>query len=178
MEKLRCISRVEMTSSSRCAGKLALVTVEERGIGLGTDEALHKHGAKVIALSKNEENMLNLRKDYSEITTVPVNVGDWKATKDAIECLSTSAIQMLTEVPACELGPQRIRVNGINPGTVNTDMLKMYGEEGISLITERTPLGRIGKDSETVNGILYLLSDESSYENGHSLVIDGFVIKS
>ncbi|KAK3606727.1 hypothetical protein CHS0354_033078 [Potamilus streckersoni] len=255
MEKLRCIRSVEMTSSSRFAGKVALVTGAGRGIGRGAAEALYKHGAKVIALSKNEENLRNLKKDYPEITTVQVNVGDWKATKAAIEglptvdllvnnagvlkicpildiseedfslildvnlkgylnvaqvvarkliaekrtgtivnvssiaatkpiagvgayCISKSGIQMLTEVLSRELGPQGIRVNGINPGAVNTDMLKEYGEEGTRIITEQTPLGRVGEVSEIVNGILFLLSDESSYMNGHSLVVDGGFIKS
>ncbi|KAL3890816.1 hypothetical protein ACJMK2_003093 [Sinanodonta woodiana] len=239
-----------MASTSRFAGKVALVTGAGRGIGRGTAEALHEHGAKVIALDIIQENLQNLQNKYPEIMTVQVNLENWKATKDVIEslptvdclvnnagvmklgsildtseedinfildvnlkaylnvaqvvgrkliaekrrgtfvnvasvaankplassgayCLSKSGVQMLTEVLACELGPYGIRVNGINPGLVNTDIGNLFGEEGKRIVSARTPLGRIGEVSDVVNGILFLLSEESSYMNGHSLVVDG-----
>ena len=78
---------------------------------------------------------------------------------------------------ARELAPKKIRVNSINPGMVNTQLIKngAISEEQHQKDMEKYPLGRYGEPDEIAHGIIYLLSDASSWVTGHSLVIDGGV---
>lgn len=80
---------------------------------------------------------------------------------------------------ACQqLGGSGIRVNAICPGLIETGMTRtMYdaarerGQE--RRIGELNPLRRGGQPIEIARAALFLASDESSYVNGHALVVDG-----
>jgi 3alpha(or 20beta)-hydroxysteroid dehydrogenase len=76
---------------------------------------------------------------------------------------------------ARELGPLGIRVNSVHPGGVETPMNS--GPDFAALDREswfgRMAIPRIGQPSEIADALLYLVSDESSYVTGTSLVIDG-----
>jgi 3alpha(or 20beta)-hydroxysteroid dehydrogenase len=76
---------------------------------------------------------------------------------------------------ARELGPLGIRVNSVHPGGVETAMNS--GPDFAALDREswfgRMAIPRIGQPGEIADALLYLVSDESSYVTGTSLVIDG-----
>lgn len=76
---------------------------------------------------------------------------------------------------AKELAPKGIRVNSVNPGMVNTPLIGggSISEEQYKADVERYPLKRYGEPEDIANGIIYLLSDASSWVTGHALVIDG-----
>ena len=76
---------------------------------------------------------------------------------------------------ARELSVKKIRVNSVNPGMVNTKLIQdgAISEEQLELDMERYPLKRYGDPQDIAWGIIYLLSDASSWVTGHSLVIDG-----
>lgn len=76
---------------------------------------------------------------------------------------------------AKELAPKCIRVNSVNPGMVNTPLIGggSISEEQYKADMERYPLKRYGEPEDIAYGIIYLLSDASSWVTGHSLVIDG-----
>ena len=78
---------------------------------------------------------------------------------------------------AKELAPKKIRVNSVNPGMVNTQLITsgIISEEQYKLDMERYPLKRYGEPEEIAWGIIYLLSEASAWTTGHSLVIDGGV---
>jgi NAD(P)-dependent dehydrogenase (short-subunit alcohol dehydrogenase family) len=83
-----------------------------------------------------------------------------------------AALIHLTKVLASELAP-RVRVNGIAPGLVKTDMARALWEEHEELIAERMPVGRLGEPADIANGVLFLASDLASWITGHTLVVDG-----
>jgi NAD(P)-dependent dehydrogenase (short-subunit alcohol dehydrogenase family) len=85
---------------------------------------------------------------------------------------SKAALIHLTKVLASELGP-RIRVNGIAPGLVKTDMARALWEPHEEAIARRTPAGRLGEPADIANGVLFLASDLASWITGHTLVVDG-----
>lgn len=76
---------------------------------------------------------------------------------------------------AKELAPKGIRVNSVNPGMVNTPLIGggSISEEQYKADMERYPLKRYGEPQDIAYGIIYLLSDASSWVTGHALVIDG-----
>lgn len=92
-------------------------------------------------------------------------VATYSATKAAIDGLTRSL--------ARELGHLNIRVNSIAPGYFESDMVSDLTKEQKNRIERRTPLGRLAKINEIVDGIMFMLSSEASFITGQTLVIDG-----
>lgn len=88
---------------------------------------------------------------------------------------SKAALNSTMKYCAKELAPKKIRVNAVNPGMVNTGMIQdgRFTEEQLALNMEKYPLKRYGEPLDIALGVVYLLSDASSWVTGHSLVIDG-----
>lgn len=88
---------------------------------------------------------------------------------------SKAALNSTMKFCAKELATKKIRVNSVNPGMVNTKLIQggTISEEQHKLDMEKYPLKRYGEPEEIAYGIIYLLSDASSWVTGHSLVIDG-----
>ncbi|MGB2305145.1 MAG: SDR family NAD(P)-dependent oxidoreductase [Flavobacteriaceae bacterium] len=80
----------------------------------------------------------------------------------------------LTKTAALEYGRHNIRVNGICPSFLETEIIEPIPDKVLDFVkNHRTPLKRLGKPEEAANAIVWLLSDKASFVNGHSLVIDG-----
>lgn len=88
---------------------------------------------------------------------------------------SKAALNSTMKFCAKELATKKIRVNSVNPGMVNTKLIQggAISEEQHKLDMEKYPLKRYGEPEEIAYGIIYLLSNASSWVTGHSLVIDG-----
>lgn len=91
-----------------------------------------------------------------------------------------AAVVNLTKAMALEYGPLGILVNAVAPGstlTRGTEALfygrdGAYNEKAASLVSHIS-VGRPGTSAEIANGVVFLLSGEASYVNGHVLTIDG-----
>ena len=79
----------------------------------------------------------------------------------------------LTRSLAMELAPSGIRVNCVAPGVIETDMVKVLGEEALKDLAEQTPLGRLGKPEDIAAAVAYLASDKASFVTGQVLAVDG-----
>ena len=90
---------------------------------------------------------------------------------------SKAAIHSMMQTCAKELAPKKIRVNSVNPGMVNTHLIEELGisSEQLASDMQNYPLKRFGEPEDIAYGIIYLLSDASSWVTGHALVIDGGV---
>jgi len=91
---------------------------------------------------------------------------------------SKSGVISLVEVAATQLCGAGIRVNAICPGLIETGMTRGIYETARAsgkeaLIGHLNPLKRGGEPDEIARAALFLASDESSYVNGHALVVDG-----
>ena len=82
----------------------------------------------------------------------------------------------LTKTAALEFAQKNIRVNCVCPGVIQTPMVaRLMDGGGMNENDMRAgePVGRFGQPQEIGEGVLWLLSDASSFVTGHSLVIDG-----
>ncbi|HWT34000.1 MAG TPA: SDR family oxidoreductase [Microbacterium sp.] len=94
-------------------------------------------------------------------------------------CASKGAVVNMTRALAIDHGPQGIRVNSVNPGDVDTGMLRdearQLGQDQAGFLAEAAerPLNRMGQPREIAAAVVWLASDESSYVTGAALVVDG-----
>ena len=90
---------------------------------------------------------------------------------------SKAALNSTMRFCARELATKKIRVNCVNPGMVNTKLIQggIISDEQHKLDMENYPLKRYGEPEDIAYGIIYLLSNASSWVTGHSLIIDGGV---
>src|SRR6185503_4645735 len=104
----------------------------------------------------------------------------------AVYGVSKAGVRQLAKVAALEGAPDRIRVNAILPGGVETpiwremvffkDLVAAHGSEAAAfeaMAKMATPLGRYAKAEEVAAQIVHLLSDESAMITGAALVMDG-----
>lgn len=90
--------------------------------------------------------------------------------------VSKGAINQLTKVMSLNLIPYGIRVNGIGPGTILTELARqavMSSPEARHTILSRTPMGRCGEPEEVASIAVFLASDDASYMTGQTLYVDG-----
>ena len=94
-------------------------------------------------------------------------------------CASKGAVVNMTRALAIDHGAAGIRVNSVNPGDVNTGMLRdearQLSQDADAFLAEAAdrPLGRMGQPEEVAAAVVWLASDDSSYVTGSALVVDG-----
>ena len=87
---------------------------------------------------------------------------------------SKGAIDTLTIGLAREVAQQGIRVNGIRPGIIETDIHASGGNPTRAADLGHTvPMGRAGKPEEVAEAVLWLASDKASYVTGSTLNVSG-----
>ena len=91
---------------------------------------------------------------------------------------SKGVVRTFTKCAAMQYAGDRIRVNSVHPGFVDTPMTAPIHADPV-LAAQRlaeTPLGRFGQPYDIAMGCLYLASDEAGWVTGTELVIDGGMI--
>lgn len=89
--------------------------------------------------------------------------------------VTKSAVDHLVALAADELGPSNVRVNGIRPGLIRTDLVTaILDDETLSAdYRVSTPLPRIGEVDDIAAMSAFLLSDHASWVTGQVLNVDG-----
>ncbi|GAB5453758.1 MAG: SDR family oxidoreductase [Halioglobus sp.] len=88
--------------------------------------------------------------------------------------VSKAAIDELTRTAAAELGQFNIRVNGIRPGFIQTEVLmSTCGEANVALAEQQTALGRLGSEQDVARAALYFASQQSEWVTGQLLAVCG-----
>lgn len=91
---------------------------------------------------------------------------DYAASKGAIDALTVGL--------AKEVAGEGIRVNGVRPGVIYTDIHASGGEPGrVDRVKDAVPMKRGGDAEEVAQAILWLLSDEASYVTGTFVDVTG-----
>lgn len=86
---------------------------------------------------------------------------------------SKGALQNLTASLSRELSSRRIRVNGVAPGFVQTQMTGGMPSAETQRMTDQIPMGRFARPEEIADAIEFLISDKASYITGASLDVNG-----
>ncbi|MBT2623431.1 SDR family oxidoreductase [Chryseobacterium sp. ISL-6] len=96
----------------------------------------------------------------------------------SIYSAAKSAVQSFIKTFATELTERRIRVNGVSPGHIKTNIFNNTGlnkeqiEEAVQNIIPTIPFKRQGEPSEIANTVLFLASEEASYIHGAEIKVD------
>ena len=87
--------------------------------------------------------------------------------------VSKAALIPMTKSMARELGKDNIRVNAIAPGPINTDALAGLPAEVIERLKSQMCIPKIGEPEDLVGALLFLVSDQSGWMSGQTIVVDG-----
>jgi glucose 1-dehydrogenase len=88
---------------------------------------------------------------------------------------STGAVMPMMKSPAQEVAPRGIRVNGIAPGAVQTQINRPAWEtpEALRRLLTPIPYGRIGRSEDVAEAAVWLASDASDHVTGTGPFVDG-----
>jgi NAD(P)-dependent dehydrogenase (short-subunit alcohol dehydrogenase family) len=86
---------------------------------------------------------------------------------------SKAGLDAMIRALALEAGAHGIRINNINPGVIDTPMLRAHGAEIIPPLAARAALGRIGTPGDIADVAVWLCTDEARFITGQSILVDG-----
>lgn len=166
----------EISGVVLCAGKAVLLPLQFCD-GEKFRDVFNVNFFAPVELLRLLSKKKKLQKGGSVVFVSSVGGNNIFATGNAVYGASKAAVNSVMRFYANELAPKKIRVNSVNPGRVNTKLIKSgkLSEEQEAADIAKYPLKRYGEPVEIALGIIYLLSDASAWVTGHSLVIDGGV---
>jgi NAD(P)-dependent dehydrogenase (short-subunit alcohol dehydrogenase family) len=129
-----------------------IYAVNLRGVFLGI-----KHAARAMTLGGSIVNVASA----AGVAGSPM-LGPYGATK--------AGVIQLTQTAALELASQKIRVNAICPGWVETPLVEPLDHK---ILLRQIPLGRMGQPEEVASLVVYLASDAASFVTGSIFRADG-----
>jgi NAD(P)-dependent dehydrogenase (short-subunit alcohol dehydrogenase family) len=151
------------------------------------DHAIAVHVRSVLAGMKHAVRVM-MRQESGSIINMASIVGIRAGVGGLTYSTAKAAVRHLTRCAAVELGEHGIRVNSLSPGPVGTGI---FGKgaglgDGIAdaevevartvfaeILPAVQPLRRMGTGADVAHAALFLASEDSSFVNGHDLVVDG-----
>jgi dihydroanticapsin dehydrogenase len=118
-------------------------------------------------LQKTSGTIINISSDAGLKAYQGFNADAYSASK--------AALILLTKCWALEYAKDKIRVNCICPGVVDTDMTKSFlkTQKDKEFMDNEHPIGRIGQPEEIAKAVMYFASDDASWTTGAILAVDG-----
>jgi NAD(P)-dependent dehydrogenase (short-subunit alcohol dehydrogenase family) len=115
------------------------------------------------------------RNNYGKIVNIASIAGFVGFPSSALHSATKGALVAITRDLALNYAKYRINVNAIAPGIIETPMTAdiLQNEAERTALLRNIPYGRIGRPADIANGVAFLLSDDSEYITGQTLVIDG-----
>eukprot|EP00456_Euglypha_rotunda_P014706 TRINITY_DN1465_c1_g1_i14.p1 TRINITY_DN1465_c1_g1~~TRINITY_DN1465_c1_g1_i14.p1 ORF type:complete len:251 (+),score=61.61 TRINITY_DN1465_c1_g1_i14:1686-2438(+) len=143
-----------------------------------TPEHFHKQfDLNVLGLLlASKEAVKHFGNDGGNIVNISSVVATLASPNGSVYSATKAAVDAITRSLAHELGPNKIRVNSINPGMVETEGVKSSGigeSEMRKQIEAQTPLGRIGQPQDIAPAAVFLASDDSAWITGETFYISG-----
>ncbi|NEQ44464.1 MAG: SDR family oxidoreductase [Leptolyngbya sp. SIOISBB] len=114
---------------------------------------------------------------------VIVNTSSWLAkgglAGSTIYSASKGGLDGMVRPVAVEYASRNIRINNINPGIIDTEMFRRFGNPEdphdalVKAFTNHIPVKRLGRAEEVAETVLWLCSDAASYITGQTIAVDG-----
>jgi len=125
-----------------------------------------KHGARLMIKAGRGGSIINA----GSPTGLTMCGAGWHAYAS-----SKAGVMGLTRVMAADLAKYGIRVNGIVPGTIETNLTRVLTQNPVERkrLEALHPIGRIGTPEDMVGIAVFLASDESSFATGAHFHVDG-----
>jgi len=127
-----------------------------------------KHGSELMKLNKGG-SIINIASVYGIVSGDPRIYTDCKRNTSEVYGASKAAIIHMTKYFAVHLAKYNIRVNSISPGGIFNNQ----GDNFVKNYSYKTPMNRMGDETELAETALFLSSDASSYITGQNIVVDG-----
>lgn len=183
--------RADVTSPEQVAGM-----VQDATGALGPIDLL-VNNAGVFHLLSHQETTLDVWRKTLDVNMTGAYLVTWAVKQSMIErgfgrivniasiaglrarpmsiayAASKAGLIGLTKSAAEAFAPHNIRVNAIAPGLIDTEILSGVSLERLDAIVDSTPLGRIGRSDDVADAALFLLSEQSSFMTGQTLVVCG-----
>jgi len=152
-----------------------------KGFEASVEEWQHSLGVNVIGTALVTKYAIEHMKKKGGAIVILGSISSFLAQPDFFAYSATKAAMLqLARNMAMDLGPHKIRVNAVCPGSIITaasyrhmEKVGMTLEEFDAQEGAKTFVGRAGKPREVAAAILFLVSDEASYITGSHLMVDG-----
>jgi 3-oxoacyl-[acyl-carrier protein] reductase len=145
-----------------------------------TEEHFNKHfNLNVLGLLLTTQEAVKLFTDKGgSIINISSIVGRNGFPGVSVYSATKGAVNSITQSLSKELGPKKIRVNGVAPGMVETEGTATMGaadpeNEMRKSVEAQTPVGRIGKPHDIATVVTFLASDDSAWVSGETWYVAG-----
>ena len=176
--------------AERAKAEMGKVTLWVSNAG-GADDRTPRHLADMPDRQWDYQMDLNLRAVFTGARAAArvledggsiINISSGAALKPSPNngpyAVAKAGVDSLTRTMSTELAPRGIRVNGVAPGPVPTEVfMEFFGasEDDIPQLGKKLgiPLGRLGTPDDVANAVVFLASDAASWVTGQTLLVNG-----
>lgn len=173
-------ARAPVTGVVHAAGALSVGPVD----GLDTAEIRRILDVNLLGAFLVAKQSATVLADGGTITLIASQAGVRSGANWSLYSASKAGVLRLVESLAVEVGPRRIRVNAVCPGSVDTPMMR----ESVTALSRHTgaseasitenyragiPLGRLAHPAEIATVCAFLASEDASFVNGTIIEVDG-----
>ncbi|PWC45682.1 SDR family NAD(P)-dependent oxidoreductase [Azospirillum sp. TSO22-1] len=139
------------------------------------DEVMDLNLRSVVVACRRALPALKAAGGGAIVNTVSISARTGGSPGSSVYSASKAFVATFTRSLAAELAPERIRVNAVSPGTIDTDFHGRYSTpEKLAATAARIPLGRLGTAEDCVGAYLFLASERlSGYVTGQTIEVNG-----
>jgi NAD(P)-dependent dehydrogenase (short-subunit alcohol dehydrogenase family)/spore coat polysaccharide biosynthesis protein SpsF (cytidylyltransferase family) len=130
-------------------------------------------GLRLAVKNNGDASVINLTTMYAMVSPDQRIYDTPQAINPPFYAAAKAALLQWTRYAACEFGPEGIRVNSISPGPFPSESVQKGNPAFIDRLSNKVPMGRIGRAEEIKGPVLFLASSASSFVNGANIVVDG-----